>query len=338
MRAWVRLAGVILAGVILAGTAVVAAQAALAVGSEAEEELSAGSPACALALPYLAVDGLIVVTVAIEGTPGFNMVLDTGTNVSALYDPQLADALGLVLNAEALARGYGAGTLEVRLSSAARISVGGQDLMTSPLAVHAAMALPRLGDGTEVHGLLGWELFDRWVVEIDPDAQVLVLYPPEIWHGTLETWVAAEARVLELQVVDHRPVLQARITTQKGRRTRARLLLDTGSAGLVTLIAGSRRALRIPKDARRVQVLGIAGPALVHLARLGLLEVGDVRVPAPEARFIPAYQLPASLNIPKLDGVLGNRFLEQHHVWIDLPRSRIYLVPREEIALPSPLH
>jgi hypothetical protein len=65
------------------------------------------------------------------------------------------------------------------------------------------------------------------------------------------------------------------------------------------------------------------------VARRGSLEVGDIAVPGPEARFLPPSQLPASLRIPNLDGVLGNRFLEQHHVWIDLGESRLYLVPRQ---------
>lgn len=304
----------------LAGLALLIPSQLLGQGQPPSLEVGEASR-CAVAIPYRSEGGLIVLPLSLEGMRGFNLALDTGTNISALYSSEVASALGIRLDRPALARGFGSGSVEVTLSSPVQIAGGGVDLVEAQMAVHDMARLPRLGQDLEIHGLIGWELLARWMVEIDPRAGIVTLHPRPHPEPPPDT------RQLELEIIDNRPIVKARVTTEEGKRVKVRLLVDTGSGSLISLVIDSSRHLRLPAEARQVRVLGVGGATVAHAGALRELELGGLKISSPQATFVPRYKLPASLRIPRLNGVLGNRFLQMHHVWIDLRGARLSLRP-----------
>jgi hypothetical protein len=280
----------------------------------------ARSPACVHEIVYEPFAGLILVPVTINGSPPMDFVLDSGANQSSITDPHLAAALDLEVREAGLARGMGSGATQVLIVDDASIRSDGVELMHVPLVVHdIGVRLSTLAR-RDIHGFLGADLFERWVVEIDPSTRRLLLYDPETFVDT------GSGDVLPLEVVDGRPVIEAEVVTEAAKKPLpVRLVVDTGSGRYLTLINGSRRRLRPPESRSLGASVGVVGDTLVTIAPVTRLTVGTLVTENLEAAWMEPYQIPAVRNIPNLNGILGNALLDRYHVIFDYSRGRLIL-------------
>jgi hypothetical protein len=122
------------------------------------------SPGCTHELVFEPFAGLILVPLQVAGSSPLDFVLDSGANRSSINDPLLAAALGLKVTNAGIARGMGSGAVGVLFTEPAPLQSHGFELLRVPLAVHDIGAPLAARAGRELHGLLGRELFDRYVV------------------------------------------------------------------------------------------------------------------------------------------------------------------------------
>lgn len=287
-----------------------------------EEDRAGQDPTCVHELVYEPFAGLILVSVTIGDSPPLDFVLDSGATQSAITDPYLAGVLGLKVNLAGLARGMGSGATRVLIAEDICIRSLGFEVIRTPLVVHdigtrlAAMA------GREIHGFLGADLFDRYVVEIDPVDRRLLLHNPEtfIYRG--------HGEILPLEVVDRRPVVEGRVAVQSGKKAvPVRLVVDTGSSRYLTLITKSRRQLKPPTERTLGASVGVVGETLVVVGPVERLELGSFTAEKLETAWMEPFRIPAVRNIPKLNGVVGNPLLSRYHVFFDYSRGRMILEP-----------
>jgi hypothetical protein len=296
---------------------VLAAGSPSAVG--AFEKANAGSVAsCVHELVYDPFAGLIMVSVTVAESPPLNFILDSGATQSAITDPYLANALGLEVSEAGLARGMGSGATRVLIAEDICIRGDGQEILHAPLVVHdiggrlAAMA------GRDIDGFLGAELFDRYVVEIDPAQRRLLLHNPDtfVYNGG--------GQILPLEVVDRRPVVEARVVVEAGKKpVPVRLVVDTGSSRYLTLITKSRRQLKPPAERTLGASVGVVGDTLVLVAPVDRLELGSLVMQKVETAWMEPFRIPAVRNIPKLNGIIGNPLLSRYHVFFDYRHGRL---------------
>jgi hypothetical protein len=173
--------------------------------------------------------------------------------------------------------------------------------------------------GWALHGLLGADLFLLYAVEIDPARGMIVLHRPK-------TAVPFESlAVAAVDVHRRRPIVTVKVTVEGGRRTSARLLLDTGAEGEVLIVNGANRRLRAPPNGRRIRVTGIGGTANGVSAPLEVLQIGRLEIRDLEASFVERRTMPSTREIRRVDGVLGNGVLSRYRCWIDLQAGRLVL-------------
>jgi hypothetical protein len=292
-----------------------------------EEETGGEAASCVHELIYDPFAGLILVSVTVAESPPLDFVLDSGATQSAITDPYLANALGLKVSEAGLARGMGSGATRVLIAEDICIRGDGQELLRSRLVVHdiggrlAAMA------GRDIDGFLGAELFDRYVVELDAINRRMVLHDAE-------TFVySGQGEILPLEVVDRRPVVEARVVVEAGQKpVPVRLVIDTGSSRYLTLITKSRRQLKPPAERTLGASVGVVGDTLVIVAPVDRLEIGSLLMQKVETAWMEPFRVPAVRNIPKLNGIIGNPLLSRYHVFFDYRRGRLIL----ENPTPSP--
>ena len=278
----------------------------------AQQPGPADTVACVHELRYESFAGLILVSVTIADSPPMDFVLDSGASQSSVTDPYLAASLGLNPHSAGLARGVGSGATEVLVADDACIYADGAEVLCTQLVVHDIGVRLAAVAGRDIHGFLGSDLFRRWVVEIDPSEQRLLLHPPEIFDP------AARGELLPLELEGNRAVVQAEVLTVGAKKPLpVRLVVDTGSGRFLTLISGSKRRLKPPENRSIGASVGVVGETLVAVAPVARLTVGGRVVEEVEAAWMEGYQIPAVRNIPKLNGILGNAFLGLFHTTID---------------------
>mgnify|MGYP001824046183 FL=1 len=288
----------------------------------AAEQAIDPSPGCVHEMIYDPFANLILVNMSVGDSLPLTFILDTGATQSALTDPLLAAFLGIKIREAGLARGMGAGATWVRITEEVSLRNAGWPILETALVVHDIGSQLAAQAGRPIDGFIGWELFDRYVVELDPVGRRLLLHDPVtfVYEG--------DGEVLPMEVVGRRPLVTASVVVKKGEKpVPVNLIVDTGSNRSLSLISRSRRRLKPPAHLKQDKSIGVTGDISVVVGRTARLEMGPLDSTDVETTWVEPYRIPAARNIDDLNGVLGNPLLNDYHVFFDYRGGRFILEP-----------
>ena len=290
-------------------------------------EGNADQASCVHETVYEPFAGLILVSVTIAGSPPLDFVVDSGATSISLTDPLLAWALGLEVRETGLARGVGSGAKRVAVAEETCIRIDGIEVLRTPLVVHDIGTRLAETAGREIHGFLGADLFEQYVVEIDPVGRRLRLHNPDTFD------YRGLGYQIPLEVVDRRPVVRGTVIVKEGgKEVPVRLVVDTGSGSLLALITKSRRHLKPPAEQKVGASIGVVGDSTVVVALTQQLQLGSIVARRVETSWMEAFGVPAVRNIENLNGILGNRMLSGFRAFYDYRGGRLILEPVDRSA------
>ena len=284
-------------------------------------------PSCVHESVYEPFAGLVLMSVTVADSPPLDFVIDTGATSSSVTDPLLAWALGLEVKETGLARGVGSGATRVSVAKDTSIRIDGVEVLRTSLVVHDIGTRLAATTGREIHGFIGSELFERYVVEINPVGSRLLLHDPETFD------YRGPGFEVPLEVVDRRPVVSGTVVVREGgKEVPVRLLADTGSGRFLGLIIKSRRHLKPPAEQRTGVSVGVVGDTTVVVAMTQKLQLGSIVARRVETAWMEAFGVPAVRNIENLNGILGNQFLGSFRTFYDYRGGRLILEPVDRSA------
>ncbi len=130
-------------------------------------------------IPFQLSDNLAYLQVRVNGSAPLRFVLDSGASVWVI-DPAQAKALGLKTEEKGKITGAGAGSVDVTYTK--NVSFGLQGIETSvPSVALIDLSGFTASTGQKIDGIIGYDFFDRYVVEIDYDANVVRLFDPKTY-------------------------------------------------------------------------------------------------------------------------------------------------------------
>jgi len=290
-------------------------------------EGNANQVSCVHETVYEPFAGLILVSVTIAGSPPLDFVVDSGATSISLTDPLLAWALGLEVRETGLARGVGSGAKRVVVAEDTCVRIDGIEVLRAPLVIHDIGIRLAEKAGREIHGFLGAELFEQYVVEIDPVGRRLRLHNPDTFD------YRGPGYQIPLEVVDRRPVVRGTVIVKEGgKEVPVKLVVDTGSGSLLALITKSRRHLKPPAEQKVGASIGVVGDSTVVVALTQQLQLGSIVARRVETAWMEAFGVPAVRNIENLNGILGNRLLSGFRTFYDYRGGRLILEPVDRSA------
>ncbi len=243
----------------------------------------------------------------------FSLLVDTGA--ANVITPTAMRALRLGSVGDAEVKGAGEFTERAAFTRIAHVGLGDVRLKNQLFAV---VALEKLGDveGAPFHGILGYELFKRFVVRIDYASRTLTL-------GDAAAWRADGAGVAVPFVFNGTvPEVEGEIGG-----VAATFDVDTGSRASVGLNSPfvQKHALRarFKPSIDAVTGWGLGGPTRGTLARVGRVRVGPLAVPNVVVDM--SLQRLGALTNTAPAGSIGSGLLQRFVVTFDYPRQRLYL-------------
>jgi hypothetical protein len=298
-----------------------AALAAIAVASGGVDRASAAEPsAVAFAaedgvatVPFESVGGLVIVPVTIGSSAPLRFVLDSGAG-RMVIDRAVADHLGLAREGSGYVMGAGAGALRVEYVKDVTLALPG---LTSPGHELAALDLAPITKtvGGRVDGILGYQVFERAVVEIDYAAGQVTFRAPERFT------YRGEGAELSLDIERRWPFVRAEIVLEDGTVIADRFLVDSGSSDSV-----DHPIVREMSGRRETETgVGLGTPTRGHIARARAFRLGRFTVEAPNVACCGATEESSRL--------VGSGVLSEFRVLFDYPRRRLILErpgPRSE--------
>jgi predicted aspartyl protease len=264
-------------------------------------------------LPFRFVNNHIYVDAKLNGRR-FALLVDTGA--ANVITPTAMRALRLRSVGNAEVKGAGEFTERAAFTRIASVGLGDVRLRDQLFAV---VPLEKLGEveGVPFHGILGYELFKRFVVRIDYAGRTMTLYDATAWR--------AEGAGVVVPFVFNGTVPE--VEGEIGG-VAASFDVDTGSRGSVGLNSPfvQKHALRARFKPSVDAVTGwaLGGPtrgtvARVNRVRLGSVGVSDVIVDMSLQRL-------GALTNTAPAGSIGSGLLQRFVATFDYPRQRIYLL------------
>ena len=274
-------------------------------------------------VPITVINGHAFVSARINGHGPYSFALDTGAGDMIASDT--ARTIGL--HPSGSFRIYGTGEDAERGSSAkvATIAIGTATLENTTFTV-APLERIRAAEGTPFDGLLGHELFARFVATIDYANRTLTLASPALFHAP------ADATTLPLRSNGGIPVVAGSIDGIAGDFT-----LDTGDRGSLTLMSPFVARNRLRERYRPVAVgivgMGFGGPVRAAVARIGTFTFAGFSLDGIAARF-PTLR-DGYFTSTRVAGNIGAGILSRFLVTIDVPDKKLVLSRADGYDLPD---
>ena len=271
--------------------------------------------------PFELAHHVIIVKASLGDSKPLEMALDSGT-VRTTIDEAIATEAGLDLSLKAQSSGVnGRQEISVVRDQTLRFA-GGEVAEPMVLAYPLDFLAKRLGH--RVDGIIGVEVFRKYVVEINyPKQTVRVIEPGAFAYS-------GAGKSIAVTYYGRLPVVAGSVTPYGRDAIPTAFQLDTGAAGTAVafwktfvqkndLVSGTR-------ELAEASATGFGGSHGAKTGRVRALQIGGITFDHPFVRLNEVdYGNPEAFG-----GNLGSGFFEQFRVFFDLPHDRLILEHAEE--------
>ncbi len=276
-------------------------------------------PSGSTTIPFDLVNNHIYVDGRIDGKPARLLVDTGGVN---LLTPTAAKKFGIVGEGKLAGGGVGDQKVDLALGHAQEVRVGNAVLAKPVFYILDLGALAQV-EGVEADGLVGYEMFRRFGVEIDYARHRLVLTDPAKFAPP------AGATAIPFKLSDRIPIVTGSLDGLP-----MQISIDTGSRASITLhapfVKANNLVAKYHAAPEAVMGWGVGGPSRGRPARFGTLQLGDVRIDGIAGDLYMGNK--GAFADPDLSGNLGGGVLRRFDVAFDYAKSTMYLAPNPEWA------
>lgn len=184
--------------------------------------------------------------------------------------------------------------------------------------------------GNEVDGLLGWNLFDGMIVELDYDDHRMIV------HSEMPKQILRDAlyEKFKLTYIKNKPFIESEIS-QDGIKNKSLFFFDLGYQRAVMLDNDALTAAHFPSEKmpviKKVIMHGTKGNEIpVITAHLESLKIGKFKL-----KNVPAQMMTQGKPMPGANvHYLGSDLLKRFNTVLDFQKNVIYLKPNHLYSIP----
>ena len=270
--------------------------------------------------PFRLVNNHIYMQVKLNGRP-YEFLFDTGgLNV---ITPTIARELGLKAEGAVQAQGTGEKSEEAGFTTVDRLDVGGAFLEKQTFVVIGLESFKEV-EGLPITGIVGYEIFKRFVVVTDYENSRITLIEPEGF-----TYRGPGTRV-EMTLNDRTPEVMGDIDGLKGKFT-----LDTGSRSTLDLstpfVEKNNLVARYQAKYQGVNGWGVGGPARGWIVRGKRFSMGAAFVDDPIVELSQSKS--GSMADAYLAGNVGAGVLKKFNIVWDYSRHQLFFEKNKHHAV-----
>lgn len=278
-----------------------------------------------VSIPFELHNNLIVIPVLLNNQLPLKFVLDSGVKSAILVDKSLTDFLNL---------NY---VKKFTLSG-----VGGKKVIDAYVTNNVSLNLPGIyGNGhamlvlendllelknylgTDVHGIIGYDLFSRFVVEINYSRKILTLRSQNSFKPK------RRYDVLPMTIKDTKPYISARLIQDDGSEVDVQLMVDSGSSQSLFIEQDTGTSkIKMPDSTIYSNIgRGLGGPIKGHVGRLPTFKIGSYQLNDVIANYpdLETYIDKEKHQLHNRNGTIGGEILSRFNVIFDFPGGNFYI-------------
>ncbi len=295
-----------------------------AVPKVAVDDFVIAGGASSTALPFELLNNHIYVEGVVNGDRRGRFLVDTG-GVNLLTDTAAA-RFGIEPEGAIQGRGAGEGTVDVGVAKLESFTFGAVTLRRPTffvLPLGEVMAV----EGVDFDGLIGFEVFKRFVVEIDYAGRRLTLTRPEAFE------YRGKGQTVPFRFDDRTPVVEGSVASLPGTFS-----IDTGSRSTLDLfgpfVAAHDLDTRLGSRFEALTGWGVGGGVRSKVAPGTAIRIGGVEVP--DVVVTLSLQREGPFADQYLAGNIGGGVLKRFTVTFDYRNKVMILEPNRQFGTPEP--
>jgi hypothetical protein len=256
----------------------------------------------------------------VNGTATDGLLLDSGAT-----DIFISESKAKKLNLKAIAKATipgptrNIGTVDV---PGVTLQLGGVTVRDQKSVMIPNIAMTRLNQyfGRSLTGIVGYELFQQLVVEVDYQHHVLRFYRPETYRYPGKT------KSIPLAVQGSRPYVEATVLPYGHESLKGLFMVDMGSGGGLSVSAGCGVDQTLIAAAPHMllrKLTTIHGASDAHIGRVQNVQIGPQRLERP----LTVFAKDVKGECDRVTGKIGHQILRQFKVILDYSRRQLILEP-----------
>jgi len=184
------------------------------------------------------------------------------------------------------------------------------------------------GLGTQIHGLIGYDVFENFVVEIDYKSQKMTLYDPNFYEQRRRDRYMKKMDQVAMEVVKRKPYVYAKVEDEYGNEVRSKFLVDSGASHALTLFTSTNQNIVVPDNAIYTFIgVGLSGDIYGEIGKANKIELGKYKLKKPLVTFPDDASVQISNYEKDRSGSIGADILKRFTVVFDYDRGEMLIKP-----------
>ncbi len=269
------------------------------------------------------INNLMVVPVEVNGAK-LSFILDTGVSSAILFNLTDHDSIQINNVSEITLRGLGEGEpIQALKSKGNTFKLGNAKNFNQSLYVVLDKDLNfSTSLGIPVHGIIGYDVFKSFVVEVNYASSILKLHHQDTYkHKNTK-----KQQTLPLTILNNKAYVDGVVTRQDNTEVPVKLLIDTGSSDALWLFRDLDKGLDIP-DLNYEDFLGkgLSGNIFGKRTKLNGMRIGQFQLNEAKAAFPHKESFDAIKDLGDRNGSIGGEVLKRFNIVFDYAGEKITL-------------
>ncbi|MFH6604756.1 aspartyl protease family protein [Maribacter algicola] len=278
------------------------------------------------------INNLVIIPVTVNGTE-LSFVLDSGVGKPILFNLTDQDSIQINNVSEITINGLGDGEPIKALSSKENdFKLGNIRNRNEKLYVVLDSEMnfsPSLG--IPVHGIIGYELFRDFVVDINYSSKVIKFHDPQRYRLRPDK----KSETLPLHIIRKKAYIDGEVQIKGSDNVPVKMLLDTGSSDAIWLFKNEK--IDVPEQNYEDYLgKGLSGDIFGKRTMVKSIKIGSFMLHDAKAAFPDMKAFNDIKNLGDRNGSMGGEVLKRFNIIFDYPNGKITL--RKNNNFNKPFH
>jgi hypothetical protein len=276
-----------------------------------------------LTVPFKLINNFIILPTVLDNGITADFILDTGVRTPMLFNSKIKRRIKRRNTSRKVKfSGTGKGEkLTGNLLTELEMQIGKLKGHGLPLVfIKNNDSALQLTKDYKADGVIGYQIFSKFVVEIDFKNQLITLTKPS------EFLPNHSFQAAQLHIQDTKPYIHSFITTEQDVKKPVKLLIDTGANHFLLLENFAKVTKHLPtSDERTILGRGLSGNIEGWTGIVPKVEIINYELSNISTSFPIHGHYAEVFNIDGRDGTIGTRLLSHFIVTFDFSRNTLYL-------------
>ncbi|WP_114902915.1 PDZ domain-containing protein [Kordia sp. SMS9] len=271
------------------------------------------------------INNLIIIPVEINGVE-MSFLLDSGVNKPIMFSLNPGDSLSIEQKERLKLRGLGSGK-DIEAVKARSDTFRINDILKLNMELYIILdqeinMSTRLG--VPVHGIIGYDVFKDFVVEVNYSAERIKFYKPE----TYTYKKCRKCTDLPLSFRNNKPYIDVKVAIEEDKDPDilVKLLIDSGGSDALWLFEDEEKNINIPeKNFEDFLGRGLSGSIYGMRSRVKKFNMGKFTFENAKVAFPDSTAITYVRNFKERNGSIGGEILKRFRVIFDYNNAKIRL-------------